>query len=75
MVMEQLLRSQALFGVIRTQFLLNDWNLKAILIILLWALSPLGGQGTLRLISVTNQPIQTTTPVWYMISDNPQAPD
>jgi hypothetical protein len=66
MVLEQLTGSTALFATLTTQFQLHAWNYRALLLILLWALSPLGGQGNLRLISVENQAVSSESPVWSL---------
>src|SRR6266536_88030 len=69
LVLEQLIGSTALFGTLKTQFQLSAWNYRAILLILLWALSPLGGQGNLRLISVEDRPVSTESPVWFLMTN------
>lgn len=43
-----------MFSTISTQFLLGSFNLLSVGLVILWALSPLGGQSTLRIIHTTS---------------------
>ncbi|KAL8781235.1 MAG: hypothetical protein Q9213_006088 [Squamulea squamosa] len=50
-VLEQLVGSQTVFGTIWVQVVLRNFNALGVFLILLWLISPLGGQASLRLIS------------------------
>lgn len=50
-VLEQLVGSQTVFAAIWIQLVLRTFNLLGVLLILLWLISPLGGQAGLRLLS------------------------
>jgi hypothetical protein len=49
--LEQLLGSVTIARAVKTQWLLRAWNWHALALIWVWSLSPLGGQGSLRLIN------------------------
>lgn len=50
-VLEQLIGSQTVFGAIWLQVVLRNFNALGVFLVLLWLVSPLGGQASLRLIS------------------------
>ena len=50
-VLEQLLGSQTVFGTIWVQVTLRNLNALGVVLVLLWLISPLGGQSSLRLIA------------------------
>jgi hypothetical protein len=52
--LEELLGSASLFGTVETQFLLRSCTFTGVLLFVLWALSPVGGQASLRLVSKKN---------------------
>ncbi|CAK7206404.1 hypothetical protein SEUCBS139899_009196 [Sporothrix eucalyptigena] len=51
-MLEQLLGSQSIYRAIATQIRMHAFNPLGILLVLLWSLSPLGGQASLRVISI-----------------------
>ncbi|CAH0042951.1 unnamed protein product [Clonostachys rhizophaga] len=51
-VLERLIGSQSLFATLERQILLQDQYALGLAMILVWALSPLGGQAALRLLSI-----------------------
>ena len=62
--------SLTIFGTVEMQFLLRTFDLLGIGLVLLWALSPLGGQASLRLLETGTQPTSSTQNVSYL---NPEA--
>jgi hypothetical protein len=54
-LLEQLFGSTTVASTLKTQLMLRQYNFVAVLLLLLWSLSPLGGQGVLRLITVADQ--------------------
>ena len=62
--------SLTIFGTVELQFLLRTFDLLGIGLVLLWALSPLGGQASLRLLETGTQPTSSTQNVSYL---NPEA--
>ncbi|OJD15890.1 hypothetical protein AJ78_03908 [Emergomyces pasteurianus Ep9510] len=48
--LEQLLGSSSVFGTFSTQVLMGSFNMLAIALLCLWALSPLGGQSSLHIV-------------------------
>src|SRR5690242_466680 len=63
--LEKLLGSQSVVSAVGTAFTLRSVNLMSIGLLLLWALSPLGGQSSLRLLHETNKTISETGTVYY----------
>ena len=61
--------SLTIFGAIELQVLLRTFDLLGIGLIVLWALSPLGGQASLRLFDTGNQSSVTTQTLRYLDSD------
>ncbi|KKZ60042.1 hypothetical protein EMCG_05224 [[Emmonsia] crescens] len=51
--LEQLLGSSSVFGTFSTQVLMGSFNMMAIGLLCLWALSPLGGQSSLHIVRTT----------------------
>jgi hypothetical protein len=51
-MLEQLIGSNTMFGTLETQVLLRMFGFLGFTLIVLWALSPLGGQASLRLLNV-----------------------
>ncbi|KAE8364635.1 hypothetical protein BDV27DRAFT_145142 [Aspergillus caelatus] len=49
--LEQLSKSTTVFGAISTPLMLKSWNILALVLVLIWLVSPLGGQASLYLIS------------------------
>ncbi|KAF2658976.1 hypothetical protein K491DRAFT_689580 [Lophiostoma macrostomum CBS 122681] len=56
-VLEKLVGSQSLVSTVSSAFALRSFNALSIYLLLLWSLSPLGGQSSLRLLSETNTAI------------------
>jgi len=52
LLLEQLQGSITIFRAFQTQYLLRAFNLLALALVLLWSLSPLGAQATLRVVSI-----------------------
>jgi hypothetical protein len=67
-LLEQLMGSCTFFGTISTQFLLHSFNLLGVGLILLWALSPLGGQSSLHVISTAYEPVFSNSSIKYLNS-------
>jgi hypothetical protein len=63
--LEQLIGSQSFFASIERQFGLRRINLVGLAIITAWALSPLGGQSSLRLLSTRPFPIAIDATIQY----------
>ena len=58
--------SRTLFGTIESQVLLRVFGFLGFSLLFLWALSPLGGQASLRLLSVQSDTTNSTIQVRYM---------
>ncbi|KAH6616836.1 hypothetical protein C7974DRAFT_366495 [Boeremia exigua] len=61
----RLLGSQSVVSAVGTAFTLRSVNLITIALLLLWALSPLGGQSSLRLLIESNKTMSHTGTVYY----------
>ncbi|KAL2009623.1 hypothetical protein VTN00DRAFT_5430 [Thermoascus crustaceus] len=59
-LVEQLIGSNTISGAFCTQISLNSFNLLGLAIILIWSLSPLGSQASLRVISVESEHLSKT---------------
>jgi hypothetical protein len=64
--LEYLLGSRTVFNAVTTPLKLRSMSALAPFLILLWALSPLGGQASLRLVEITPTTIATSSPVQYL---------
>lgn len=62
--------SLTIFGTVELQFLLRTFDVLGVSLILLWALSPVGGQASLRLLGTRMQPASTTQDISYL---NPES--
>lgn len=62
---EQFIGSQSVFGAIYTQLRLQLVDVTGIALILLWLISPLGGQASLRLLSTRSSAVITTTQIGF----------
>ncbi|KAF1925615.1 uncharacterized protein M421DRAFT_398148 [Didymella exigua CBS 183.55] len=71
LMLERLLGSQSLVSAIGTAWSLRSANSISICLLLLWALSPLGGQSSLRLLHQTNSTVSENGTIYY---SNPVAP-
>ena len=68
--LEQLLGSRAIGSTIITQIKLRSFNLSALLLVLLWMLSPFGGQASLRTSTLLSSPYFLSIPVAYVDYDS-----
>lgn len=58
--------SQSVWGTIESQILMRRLTLVGANLLFLWAMSPLGGQASLRLLETTNSTAQSFTPLRYL---------
>lgn len=72
-LLEQLIGSCTFFSTISTQFLLRSFNLLGLGLMLLWTLSPLGGQSSLHIINTVYKPVFSNSAVRYLNSRAPPA--
>lgn len=61
--------SLSIGATVSTQFSLRSFNILGNLLILLWALSPAGGQALLRLLSTELQPVPSSVNILYFDTD------
>lgn len=64
-VLEQLMGSHTLFSTVETHFFLHSFGPLGVGLVLLWALSPLGGQSSLRLLDTTQHPLISSAKLRY----------
>jgi hypothetical protein len=64
-LLEQLWASVSLTGAVKTPYALGTYNLTALMMLILWSFSVLGGQATLRVISTGQQTITSSVPIYY----------
>ena len=69
-VLEQLVGSQNLLAAIERAFVLRNYTLLGLSIIVLWALSPLGGQAALRVLEISGRGIPGTLSIYYFNTTN-----
>tara|TARA_R110002003_G_scaffold1679_2_gene23408 strand:- start:521 stop:2173 length:1653 start_codon:yes stop_codon:yes gene_type:complete len=69
--LEHIIGSQSLVATVGHAITLHSLNFLTLGLLLLWALSPLGGQSALRLVRETNTTISETRPVFYANVDAP----
>ena len=62
--------SLTMFGAIELQVLLRTFDVLGVSLILMWALSPLGGQASLRLLETASQSVMTNQTLNYLDSDS-----
>jgi len=62
--------SLTIFGPVEMQFVLRTFDLLGVCLIMLWLLSPLGGQASLRLLEEGSHPAVTTQEMLYVDSDS-----
>ena len=62
--------SLTIFATIELQFLLRTFDILGLGLILLWGLSPLGGQASLRLLEIGTQPSSSPHNISYLDSDS-----
>lgn len=68
--LEQLMGSLTIFGTVELQFLLCTFDVLGVSLIALWALSPVGGQASLRLLGAGEQPASSAQNVSYLNPDS-----
>ncbi|KAF3022634.1 hypothetical protein E8E14_013960 [Neopestalotiopsis sp. 37M] len=68
-VLEQIASSQSLSSALEKAFTVRSMHLLPLLILLIWALSPLGGQSSLRLLNESQDSIVTHSTVYYTNPD------
>lgn len=68
-VLEQLMGSHTLFSTLETHFFLHSFGPLGVGLVLLWALSPLGGQSSLRLLDTTQHPLISSAELQYLSSN------
>ncbi|CAI6335741.1 unnamed protein product [Periconia digitata] len=64
--LELLMASQSVWGTIESQFLMQRLTLVGVNLLFLWALSPLGGQASLRLMNRGDKLYESTEKIRYM---------
>ncbi|KAG9189022.1 hypothetical protein G6011_05890 [Alternaria panax] len=64
--LEQLIGCQSVFSALERQFCLRSWSLVGLASVLIWLLSPVGGQSALRLLNQEIGDIRSTSQVRYM---------
>ncbi|PGH13491.1 hypothetical protein AJ79_03621 [Helicocarpus griseus UAMH5409] len=64
--LEQLIGSHSFFSAFERQMLLRDFGFLGILIMIIWALSPIGGQAGLRLLTRTMESVPYNSTNWYL---------
>ncbi|ODH47455.1 hypothetical protein GX48_06430 [Paracoccidioides brasiliensis] len=64
--LEQLIGSHSFFSSFERQMLLRDFGYVGLMIMAIWALSPIGGQAGLRLLSTTLKEAQYNSTNWYL---------
>lgn len=68
-MLEQLIQSQSFAGSIEAAYGLRDLSVASFAITLLWALSPIGGQSSLRVLSTAAANIQSETSVYGVTAE------
>lgn len=63
---EQLVGCQSVFTALERQFSLRCWSIIGMLSVLVWLLSPVGGQSALRLLDQENRNVSSTTFIRHM---------
>jgi hypothetical protein len=58
--------SQSVWGTVESQMLMRRLSIVGINLLFLWAMSPLGGQASLRLLEITTSTAQSFTPLRYL---------
>ncbi|KAF1836133.1 hypothetical protein BDW02DRAFT_646341 [Decorospora gaudefroyi] len=68
--LEQLIGCQSVFSALELQVALRSWSIVGLLSVLVWLLSPIGGQSALRLFKQENKEIISTAQLRYMAPQN-----
>jgi hypothetical protein len=71
--LDEQLSSASIFGTVETRFMLRSCSSTGVLLFLLWMLSPIGGQASLRLLSVRNDTEVDTFDVQYIAKEQAYA--
>jgi hypothetical protein len=64
--LEQLIGCQSVFSALERQLCLRSWSVVGLLSVLVWLLSPIGGQSALRLLSQERGAVESNTTIRYM---------
>ncbi|USP82666.1 uncharacterized protein yc1106_09940 [Curvularia clavata] len=64
--LELLMASQSVWGTVESQMLMRRVTLVGVNLLFLWAMSPLGGQASLRLMSTSTRTLDTYSPLRYL---------
>ncbi|KAH7083402.1 hypothetical protein BKA63DRAFT_530205 [Paraphoma chrysanthemicola] len=64
--LEQLVGCQSVFTALERQITLRSWSIVGLFSVLVWLLSPVGGQSALRLLGQENKDVSSTATVRYM---------
>jgi hypothetical protein len=64
--LEQLIGCQSVFTALERQIVLRSWSVVELLSILVWLLSPVGGQSALRLLGQESKMVSSTATVRYL---------
>lgn len=73
-LLDLLAGSTTLVNTITTQLTLRILSIAGPLLVVLWAFSPLGGQASLRVMTIGNTTISNTTPLQYMVQNRSFGP-
>ncbi|KAL1302107.1 hypothetical protein AAFC00_002542 [Neodothiora populina] len=65
-ILELLMASQTVWGTVESQVLLRRFTVVGAHLVILWTLSPLGGQASLRLLHTAQISTNSTSPIKYM---------
>jgi hypothetical protein len=68
--LEQLMGSGSIFGTLETQFLLRSASLLGAALFAVWALSPVGGQASLRVLEIGSATSVSTRTLWYVAKEH-----
>jgi hypothetical protein len=69
-LLEQLVGSQNLAGAVERMFMLRRFGIIGTAIVSVWALSPLGGQSSLRILDTTESGVDTLQQLYYFDMNN-----
>lgn len=65
-----LIGSHRLAGTVESFFAVRNYTLGAVSLLLFWAFSPIGGQSSLRLLSMRPSILNSTETLWYLSSNS-----
>ncbi|KAH0537230.1 hypothetical protein FGG08_005972 [Glutinoglossum americanum] len=69
-LLERLMGSSSLAGALKSLYMLRTLSLAGVAIVLLWSLSPVGGQASLRLMTTANRSSTASIPLRYLDSSD-----